>query len=428
MKIAVVGLGYVGLPLSLQFARSCVSVLGLDVDANKVQLLNDGQSYIKHIDPSSVAELVGAGKFSASTEFSRIKEAEAVIICVPTPLTKNREPDISFVISTGRAIAPYLSKGALVVLESTTYPGTTDEDLRVVLEEGSGMKAGVDFHLAFSPEREDPASRESNVKSIPKVVGGYTQACLARAMSLYGQAIDKLVPVSSCRAAEAAKLLENIFRSVNIALVNELKIVYGAMGIDIWEVIEAAKTKPFGFMPFYPGPGLGGHCIPIDPFYLTWKAREYGQHTRFIELAGEINTRMPEHVVHRVADALNAQGQALKGSRILILGLAYKPNVDDERESPSYVLMDLLCERGAIVDYYDPYVPVIKPTREHSQFAGRKSVEWNRTTIENFDLVLVATNHSCVNYQELGDWAQCIVDTRNAMAPVKGASGKVWKA
>ena len=428
MKIAVVGLGYVGLPLSLQFARSCVSVLGLDVDAKKVQLLNDGQSYIKHIDPSSVAELVGAGKFSASTEFSRIKEAEAVIICVPTPLTKNREPDISFVISTGRAIAPYLSKGALVVLESTTYPGTTDEDLRVVLEEGSGMKAGVDFHLAFSPEREDPASRESNVKSIPKVVGGYTQACLARAMSLYGQAIDKLVPVSSCRAAEAAKLLENIFRSVNIALVNELKIVYGAMGIDIWEVIEAAKTKPFGFMPFYPGPGLGGHCIPIDPFYLTWKAREYGQHTRFIELAGEINTRMPEHVVHRVADALNAQGKALKGSRILILGLAYKPNVDDERESPSYVLMDLLCERGAIVDYYDPYVPVIKPTREHSQFAGRKSVEWNRTTIENFDLVLVATNHSCVNYQELGDWAQCIVDTRNAMAPVKGASGKVWKA
>ena len=428
MKIAVVGLGYVGLPLSLQFARSCVSVLGLDVDAKKVQLLNDGQSYIKHIDPSSVAELVGAGKFSASTEFSRIKEAEAVIICVPTPLTKNREPDISFVISTGRAIAPYLSKGALVVLESTTYPGTTDEDLRVVLEEGSGMKAGVDFHLAFSPEREDPASRESNVKSIPKVVGGYTQACLARAMSLYGQAIDKLVPVSSCRAAEAAKLLENIFRSVNIALVNELKIVYGAMGIDIWEVIEAAKTKPFGFMPFYPGPGLGGHCIPIDPFYLTWKAREYGQHTRFIELAGEINTRMPEHVVHRVGDALNAQGKALKGSRILILGLAYKPNVDDERESPSYVLMDLLCERGAIVDYYDPYVPVIKPTREHSQFAGRKSVEWNRTTIENFDLVLVATNHSCVNYQELGDWAQCIVDTRNAMAPVKGASGKVWKA
>jgi UDP-N-acetyl-D-glucosamine dehydrogenase len=428
MKIAVVGLGYVGLPLSLQFARSCVSVLGLDVDARKVQLLNDGQSYIKHIAPLNIAELVTSGKFSASTEFSRIKEVEAVIICVPTPLTKNREPDISFVLETGRTIAPYLSKGALVVLESTTYPGTTDTDLRAVLEEVSGMKAGSDFHLAFSPEREDPANEQSSVKLIPKVVGGYTPTCLDRAVALYGKVIDTLVPVSSCRVAEASKLLENIFRSVNIALVNELKLVYGAMGIDIWEVIAAAKTKPFGFMPFYPGPGLGGHCIPIDPFYLTWKAREYGQHTRFIELAGEINTRMPEHVVHAVADALNTQGKALKGSRILILGLAYKPNVDDERESPSYVLMDLLCERGAIVDYYDPYVPVIKPTREHSQFAGRKSVEWNRATIENFDLVLVATNHSCVNYQELGDWAHCIVDTRNAMSGTHVRPGKVWKA
>jgi UDP-N-acetyl-D-glucosamine dehydrogenase len=428
MKIAVVGLGYVGLPLSLQFARSRVSVLGLDVDARKVKLLNDGQSYIKHIEPLTIAELVRSGKFSASTEFSRIKEVEAVIICVPTPLTKNREPDISFVLETGRTIAPYLSKGALVVLESTTYPGTTDTDLRAVLEEVSGMKAGLDFHLAFSPEREDPANEQSSVKLIPKVVGGYTPTCLERAVTLYAKVIDTVVPVSSCRIAEASKLLENVFRSVNIALVNELKLVYGAMGIDIWEVIEAAKTKPFGFMPFYPGPGLGGHCIPIDPFYLTWKAREYGQHTRFIELAGEINTRMPEHVVHAVADALNAQGKALKGSRILILGLAYKPNVDDERESPSYVLMDLLCERGAIVDYYDPYLPVIKPTREHSQFAGRKSVEWNRATIENFDLVLVATNHSCVNYQELGDWAQCIVDTRNAMSGTHVRSGKVWKA
>jgi UDP-N-acetyl-D-glucosamine dehydrogenase len=428
MKIAVVGLGYVGLPLSLQFARSRVSVLGLDVDARKVKLLNDGQSYIKHIEPLTIAELVRSGKFSASTEFSRIKEVEAVIICVPTPLTKNREPDISFVLETGRTIAPYLSKGALVVLESTTYPGTTDTDLRAVLEEVSGMKAGLDFHLAFSPEREDPANEQSSVKLIPKVVGGYTPTCLERTVTLYAKVIDTVVPVSSCRIAEASKLLENVFRSVNIALVNELKLVYGAMGIDIWEVIEAAKTKPFGFMPFYPGPGLGGHCIPIDPFYLTWKAREYGQHTRFIELAGEINTRMPEHVVHAVADALNAQGKALKGSRILILGLAYKPNVDDERESPSYVLMDLLCERGAIVDYYDPYLPVIKPTREHSQFAGRKSVEWNRATIENFDLVLVATNHSCVNYQELGDWAQCIVDTRNAMSGTHVRSGKVWKA
>jgi UDP-N-acetyl-D-glucosamine dehydrogenase len=428
MKIAVVGLGYVGLPLSLQFARSCVSVIGLDVDAKKVQLLNNGQSYIKHIEPSTVAELVRSGKFSASTDFGRIKEIEAVIICVPTPLTKHREPDISFVISTGRAIAPYLAKGALVVLESTTYPGTTDEDLRVVLEEGSGMKAGIDFHLAFSPEREDPANRENNVRSIPKVVGGYTPACLDRAIALYGKAIDKLVPVSSCRVAEATKLLENVFRSVNIALVNELKLVYAAMGIDIWEVIEAAKTKPFGFMPFYPGPGLGGHCIPIDPFYLTWKAREYGKHTRFIELAGEINTAMPEYVVHRVADALNARNKAVKGSRVLILGLAYKPNVDDERESPSYVLMDLLSERGAELEYYDPYVPVIKPTREHSHWAGKKSVEWNHTTIESFDLVLIATNHSCVNYQDLADWAHCIVDTRNAMLGTHVRSGKVWKA
>lgn len=428
MKIAIVGLGYVGLPLAIQFARANVNVLGLDIDTGKVDLVNKGRSYIKHIAPETVAEVVTQKRLCASTDFSRVREVEAVIICVPTPLSRNREPDISFVLETGRAIAPHLSRGALVVLESTTYPGTTDEDLRSVLEAGSGMKAGADFHLAFSPEREDPANEQSKVKLIPKVVGGHTPACLERAVSLYSKTIDKVVPVSSCRVAEATKLLENIFRSVNIALVNELKLVYGAMGIDIWEVIEAARTKPFGFMPFYPGPGLGGHCIPIDPFYLTWKAREYGQHTRFIELAGEINTRMPEHVVRVVADALNTQCKAIKDSKILILGLAYKPNVDDERESPSYVLMKLLAERGAEVAYYDSYVPLIKPTREHPQFAGRKSVEWNRATIGAFDLVLIATNHSSVNYHELGDWAQCIVDTRNAMAGVQIASGKVWKA
>jgi UDP-N-acetyl-D-glucosamine dehydrogenase len=428
MKIAVIGLGYVGLPLSIQFARSCVSVVGIDVDPQKVELINNGQSYIKHIASTDIAEQLEAGKFCASSDFSRLREVEAVIVCVPTPLNKNREPDISYVLGTGRAIAPYLAKGTLVVLESTTYPGTTEEDLRAVLEEGSGMKAGVDFHLAFSPEREDPANELSEVKRIPKVVGGYTKGCLDRAMEVYGRAIDTLVPVSSCRAAEATKLLENIFRSVNIALVNELKVVYDAMGIDIWEVVNAAKTKPFGFMPFYPGPGLGGHCIPIDPFYLTWKAREFGQHTRFIELAGEINTRMPAHVVHRVGDALNSSQKAINGTKILIVGLAYKPNVDDERESPSYVLMSLLMQRGAKVDYYDPYVPVIKPTREHVQFAGKKSVEWNRATIEKFDVVLIATNHSSVNYQELGEWAQCIVDTRNAMAGVKVKPGKVWKA
>jgi UDP-N-acetyl-D-glucosamine dehydrogenase len=428
MKIAIAGLGYVGLPLALQFAKSCVTVLGLDVDPRKVQILNDRQSYINHIASSDIADVASSDKFSASDDFSRVKEVEAVIICVPTPLNKNREPDLSFILDTGRAIAPYLVKGALVVLESTTYPGTTDSELRTVLEEGSGMRAGVDFHLAFSPEREDPANEHNKVKLIPKVVGGYTPACLDRAMALYGHAIKTLMPVSSCRIAEATKLLENIFRSVNIALVNELKLIYGAMGIDIWEVIEAAKTKPFGFMPFYPGPGLGGHCIPIDPFYLTWKAREYGQHTRFIELAGEINTRMPEHVVHRVADALNSQRKSLNGSRVLVIGLAYKPNVDDERESPSYVLMDLLSERGAELEYYDPYVPVIKPTREHSHWAGKKSIEWSRATIESFDLVLIATNHSCVNYQDLADWAHCIVDTRNAMSGTHVRPGKVWKA
>jgi UDP-N-acetyl-D-glucosamine dehydrogenase len=315
-----------------------------------------------------------------------------------------------------------------VVLESTTYPGTTDEDLREVLEVGSGMKAGVDFHLAFSPEREDPGNSASKVEIIPKVIGGYTPACLERAKELYGKAIKTLVPVSSCRVAEATKLLENIFRSVNIALVNELKLVYGAMGIDIWEVINAARTKPFGFMPFYPGPGLGGHCIPIDPFYLTWKAREYGQNTRFIELAGEINTSMPNYVVNRTAEALNAQRKPLNGSCVLILGLAYKPDVDDDRESPSYVLMDLLGERGADVAYYDPYVPVIRPTREHPHWAGTRSVVWNREMLQGFDAVVIATNHKAVNYQELGEWAQCIIDTRNAMSGITTKPGQLWKA
>ena len=428
MKISVVGLGYVGLPLAIQFARSNVTVVGLDIDVAKVNMINRGQSYIKHIAPETIEAMVKEERLCASTDFSRIKEVEAVLICVPTPLNKNREPDISFVIETGRMIAPHLSRGALVVLESTSYPGTTDEDLREVLEECSGLKAGADFHLAFSPEREDPGNPSSVVATIPKVVGGLTPACLKKAVALYSKAINELVPVSSCRVAEAAKLLENIFRSINIALVNELKIVYSAMGIDVWEVISAAKTKPFGFMAFYPGPGLGGHCIPIDPFYLTWKAREYGKHTRFIELAGEINTQMPEHVVHRVADALNSQQKPLNGSKILILGLAYKPNVDDERESPSYTLMNLLNERGAEVEYYDPYVPEIKPTREHQQWAGKKSADWNRTSIERFDLVLIATNHDSVNYAELADWAQCIVDTRNAMSDIPVRSGQVWKA
>ncbi len=428
MKIAVIGLGYVGLPLSFQFAKTGVTVLGLDIDTAKVDALNQGRSYIKHIPAEAVAEATRSGAFSASTDFSRIKEVTAIIICVPTPLNKNREPDISYILDTGKSIARHLQKGMTIVLESTTYPGTTDEDLRAVLEIGSGMEAGKDFHLAFSPEREDPGNPNSQVALIPKIVGGYTPACLEKAMAVYSKAIKTLVPVSSCRVAEAAKLLENTFRGVNIALVNELKVVYSAMGIDVWEVISAAKTKPFGFMPFYPGPGLGGHCIPIDPFYLTWKAREYGQNTRFIELAGEVNTAMPEYVMRRVGDALNDRKKSVKGSSILILGLAYKPNVDDERESPSYVLMEMLQAKGAQVAYYDPYVPVIRPTREHGHWAGTKSVVWTREVIAGFDLVLISTNHACINYQELAQWAPLIVDTRNAMNVVKTSTGQVWKA
>jgi UDP-N-acetyl-D-glucosamine dehydrogenase len=428
MHIAIVGLGYVGLPLCLQFARSGARVVGLDIDDKKVTACNAGRTYIKHITSESIQEQRAAGRFSAATDFAKVKEVDAVIICVPTPLNKNREPDISYILDTGRALAPHLHRGILVVLESTTYPGTTDEDLRAVLEAGSGLQAGTDFHLAFSPEREDPGNPDSKVATIPKVVGGYTPACLEKAKALYSLAIQTIVPVSSCRAAESTKLLENIFRSVNIALVNELKVVYAAMGIDIWEVIAAAKTKPFGYMAFYPGPGLGGHCIPIDPFYLTWKAREYGQNTRFIELAGEINTHMPEHVINRVAETLNGVKKPLNGSRILILGLSYKANVDDDRESPSYHLLEMLKQRGAEVAYYDPYVPVIKLTREHPQWAGVKSVDWNQATVAGFDLVLISTAHANVNYRELADWAQLIVDTRNAMhgQPVK--SGQLHKA
>jgi UDP-N-acetyl-D-glucosamine dehydrogenase len=428
MKIAVIGQGYVGLPLAIQFARSGASVIGLDIDDRKIEALKKFESYIKHIESSTIAEQVKSGRLLPSTDFRLIAGVEAVIICVPTPLNKNREPDISFILETGRAIGPHLKQGSLVVLESTTYPGTTDEDLRQVLEDGSGLKAGTGFHLAFSPEREDPGNPSSIVATIPKVVGGYTPACLKKAVELYSIAIKTLVTVSSCRVAEATKLLENTFRSVNIALVNELKIVYSAMGIDVWEVINAAKTKPFGFMPFYPGPGLGGHCIPIDPFYLTWKAREYGQNTRFIELAGEINTSMPEYVVHRVADALNERRKSVRGSKILVLGLAYKPNVDDDRESPSYVLMDLLRGRGAEVSYYDPFVPVIRPTREHRHWAGTPSISWDQGTVNGFDLALVATNHATVDYQQLADWSPCIVDTRNAMAGLRTAPGQIWKA
>lgn len=426
--IAIVGLGYVGLPLGLQFASNGVSVLGLDVDSKKVNCINSGESYIHHISAELIQSEVEAGRLRASSEFGRVAECEAVIICVPTPLSRNREPDISYILKTAETIGPHLSDGTIVVLESTTYPGTTDEDLRQALERASGKTAGEDFHLAFSPEREDPGNPASKVAKIPKVIGGLTSECLKRAQELYSHAIETVVPVSSCRAAEATKLLENIFRSVNIALVNELKVVYEVMGIDVWEVIEAAKTKPFGYMPFYPGPGLGGHCIPIDPFYLTWKAREYGKATRFIELAGEINTSMPEYVIQRVSAALNEVGKPLQGSKILLVGLAYKPNVDDERESPGFVLLDILKGAGAEVAFYDPYIPVIRPTREHAEWAGMRSAEWQEAVVRNFDATLIATAHSCVNYQQLVDWSNLVVDTRNATHGIEPGNTQIFRA
>jgi UDP-N-acetyl-D-glucosamine dehydrogenase len=418
--LAVIGLGYVGLPLSLQFARGGTRVLGLDIDAAKIEAINSGNTYIRHIPASAIVEVMDAGKFGVSTDLSRVREANWIVICVPTPLTRTREPDLSYVLNTGRAIAPHLQRGTLVVLESTTYPGTTDEDLRAVLEEGSGMKAGADFHLAYSPEREDPGNAESNVGKVPKIVGGYSAGCRDKAVELYSRAVETVIPVSSCKTAEATKLLENIFRSVNIALVNELKVIYAAMGIDIWEVIEAAKTKPFGFMAFYPGPGLGGHCIPIDPFYLAWKAREFGKHTRFIELAGEINTAMPDYVVSRLIEALNLRKKSVNGSKIMLVGLAYKADVDDTRESPTFVLMDKLRALGAELSYYDPHVPVIGPTREHADWQGVRSIDWDEATVRGFDAVIIVTAHSTVNYEQLAAWCPCIVDTRNVYATRPG--------
>ena len=425
MKIAIIGLGYVGLPLGLRFAESNVSVLGLDVDQSKVDAINEGETYIRHIEADQIGAVRNAGLLEASTDFSRATEVDAVLICVPTPLNKYREPDISYVLKSGEAIAPFLrsqksddsSQKKLIVLESTTYPGTTDTDLLKVLEVGSGLKAGVDFHLAFSPEREDPGRKDHSVKTIPKVMGGLTPKCLERCVELYSLALDELHPVSSCRVAEATKLTENIFRSVNIALVNELKMVFHEMDIDVWDVIDAAATKPFGYMPFYPGPGLGGHCIPIDPFYLTWKAREYDQHTKFIELAGEVNTSMPDYVVARVAEALNEDAKSIKGSKILLLGMAYKPNVDDDRESPSYVLTEKLEAKGAQVSYNDPYVPEIRLTREYPQLAGRKSVG----ITDNYDCILLATHHNEYKDFDFSGFKCPIIDTRNAVSkrPIK---------
>jgi UDP-N-acetyl-D-glucosamine dehydrogenase len=428
-RIGVVGLGYVGLPLLKTFHDSGFPVLGFDIDQLKVDAINAGISYIQHIGSETMADLARSDRAEATVDFSRVAETDAILICVPTPLTAHREPDMTYVEATARTIAPYLHPGQLVVLESTTYPGTTDELLRPLLEEGSGLQSGKHLFLAFSPEREDPGNPDFGTATIPKVVGGDGEQALQLACALYGGVISSVVPVSSTATAEAVKLLENIFRSVNIALVNELKVVFTRMGIDIYEVIDAARTKPFGFMPFYPGPGLGGHCIPIDPFYLTWKAREFGIHTRFIELAGEINTSMPDYVLNRTIEALNDRGVALKGSRVLCLGLAYKPDVDDDRESPTYQIMDMLAARGAHVDYCDPFIPVIKPSREHGHWAGLASVEWRADVIASYDVVLILTHHSALDYDRLFAWSNTIVDTRGMMRRLgKESDAKVWRA
>jgi UDP-N-acetyl-D-glucosamine dehydrogenase len=418
--VGVIGLGYVGLPLNLCFAEKEFRSIGFDIDRTKVDSLNAGRSYIKHIPSERIKKAKDSGFFTATTDYSRLKDCDAILIAVPTPLNKNREPDMEFVVLSCESVSKHLRKGQLVVLESTTYPGTTDELMIPILEK-SGLKADKDFYAAFSPEREDPNNKDYRTETIPKVVGATSADGLAVADKMYQQIVVRTVPVSSARVAESTKLVENIFRSVNIALVNELKMAFMRMDIDIWEVIEAAKTKPFGFMPFYPGPGLGGHCIPIDPFYLTWKAREYGVATRFIELAGEINTSMPSFVVQKVMDALNDAGKPLKGSKILVLGMAYKANVDDDRESPSYELMKELEDKGAIVEYNDPYVPVIKMTREHPQYAGKKSVQ----ITNKYDAILVATAHDEYKKIDFESFRIPIVDSRNL---VRGKFPLLYKA
>jgi len=420
--IGVVGLGYVGLPLVREFSRAGVRVVGFDVDAGKVRRLLAGRSYIEHIPSRDVREMLRCGRFEPTADFDRLDEPDCILICVPTPLTRMREPDMTYVESTARAIARRLRKGQLVVLESTTYPGTTEEVVLPTLAE-SGLKVGRDFFLAYSPEREDPGRKDYTTRTIPKVVGGYDKPSLRVAVACYRLAIERVVPVSSCAAAEAAKILENTYRCVNIALVNELKMLFDRMGVDVWEVIRAAETKPFGFQPFYPGPGLGGHCIPIDPFYLSWKAREFGQTTRFIELAGEVNVAMPEWVVRKLAEALNRRRKPLKGSKVLVLGLAYKKDVDDIRESPSIVLIELLRSAGSKVDYNDPHVPRTHRQREHD--LKMVSKELTPAMLRRYDAVLIATDHSAYDYQFIVDHARLVVDTRNATKHVKRGRSKI---
>jgi UDP-N-acetyl-D-glucosamine dehydrogenase len=423
--IGVIGLGYVGLPLVDALATRGFNVVGFDIDAEKVATLNSGRSIIRHIPNETIAGMIAKRRFRAVTDFAELAKVDAALICVPTPLTRHREPDLSFIVGTAESIAPHLRPGHLIVLESTTYPGTTREVMLPILERG-GLKAGRDFFLAYSPEREDPGNQQYSTTKIPKVVGGDGAAALALATALYDQFVTRTVPVSSCETAEAVKLTENIFRAVNIALVNELKMVYEAMGIDVWEVIAAASTKPFGFMPFYPGPGLGGHCIPIDPFYLTWKAREYEISTRFIELAGEINTAMPRYVIERLQRALDERaGKGLRGARVLILGVAYKKNVDDLRESPTLKIMELLEARGASFSYHDPHVPEIALSREHPGLAGRRSVPLSAETVHAFDAALICTDHDDVDYRLIIEHCPLVVDTRNACARAGITAGVV---
>lgn len=414
--VGIIGLGYVGLPLAAASARAGFRTIGFDIDAGKVAALNAGRSYVEAVPPETLAAHLAAGAFRATDAFAELAECDVIVICVPTPLSRQREPDLQFVSETTRTIARYLRSGQLIVLESTTYPGTTDEVVRPILERG-GLKSGLDFFLAFSPEREDPGNASFRTANIPKVVAGDGVDAQQLVHSFYSAVVERVVAVSTPATAEAVKITENVFRAVNIALVNELKLIFDAMGIDVWEVIDAAATKPFGYMPFYPGPGLGGHCIPIDPFYLTWKAREFGLSTRFIELAGEINVAMPRHVIARLEQALDAElGKSLGSARVLIVGLAYKKNVPDVRESPSFILLELLRQRGVAADYHDPHVPEIPMTREHAAFAGWRSVELTAAALDAYDAVLISTDHDAVDYALLADRARLIVDTRNAIA------------
>jgi UDP-N-acetyl-D-glucosamine dehydrogenase len=426
--IGIIGMGYVGLPLAKALVEQHFTILGFDIDTTKVKTLNAGRSYIKHIPPETIASLRSTGRFSVTSNFGRLSDLNIILICVPTPLNRHREPDLSFIVATAQSLKRYMRRGQLIVLESTTYPGTTLEILRPILET-SGLKSGVDFFLAYSPEREDPGNPDFATAGIPKVVGGDGPEATKLSAALYGLFVRKVVPVSSVETAEAIKLTENIFRAVNIALVNELKLVYEAMGIDIWEVVEAAKTKPFGYMPFYPGPGLGGHCIPVDPFYLTWKAREFNIATQFIELAGQINNSMPCHVVDRLAKALDQRAyRGLNGAKILLIGLAYKKNVDDMRESPSLKLIELIEERGARVDYYDPMIPIVPGTREYRALEGRRSIPWDPALIRSYDAVVIATDHDGIDYGTLALSAKLVIDTRNAMHRAGVAGGRVVKA